>query len=235
MHRWKVNPIGKTNFKLDGIGKFNGQVNMYKLNIKEKMLTAYGVKKLPTVNQSGFKKEDIEIPEMKDKRIGLVIGTDNYSLIHPLETHKLKDVLLVRDSLGWNMYGCAQGEINNLEETDNLNGGKETGYEMSKENTSAIWGIAVKNVPDKEPKTSIEDEIMAEKFEKEFKIENVKIYAPLLIHKNIDECNLCPIGVASGRLIQQLKQYKNDKALEERYDEKMYEYSTAHLFSNECY
>lgn len=57
---------------------------------------AYGLDVLPKIDKSQVKFDDIKIPKITQQEIRLIIGTNNYPLIHPQESKFLDDKILNR-------------------------------------------------------------------------------------------------------------------------------------------
>lgn len=204
MKKLKVKPCKKVDLVLDGVGVIHQKTNVYKLSINGNKIEVFGVKHLPKANQKEFSDGNVKIPALENRQIGLVIGNNHYGLIHPRETiHGEEDLMYINTKIGWFAY---RGGIN--------------------EKVAANCNIAIKCPLAKENKLSVEDERLAEKFEKEFKIEDGQICAPMLIEEDDGQelKELCPRRVAENRLLQQLRGFQKNSFLEEQYDEKMYEY-----------
>ncbi|CAD5125414.1 unnamed protein product [Dimorphilus gyrociliatus] len=155
------------------------------------------------VDEQEFKDGGIKIPQLQNKRVGLVIGNDYYSLLHPTDSKNLHNgMTLIRNKLGWFCYG---------------------GKKNAKLNVNC--NMAIKNPKSKEMKISIEDEILSKRFENKTIIEDEKIVAPLLINEvtNGTLKEFCPRKTAENRLLQQLKAFKKNPDLEKEYDERIYE------------
>lgn len=161
---------------------------------------------MPTLKQEGERIDGIAIPEI-NAPIDVIIGSNHYDLYEPhlSTTEKTSDGRSYR--MAQSLIGCVAYRI-----IDSLSRSEQ-----------AKCMIAMKNVPIKEAKLSINDERLADKFDEEVRITNDKIVAPMLMIEDGDE-SFCDRATALNRLRGQLKSFARNPQREEEYDKKMAEY-----------
>lgn len=171
--------------------------NVYEVEIKKYRVRCFEFKRMPRVEQEGI---GCDIPKIENQQLDLILGNNAYPLIRHEKEEQVTGGVVIRTPVGKIFY-------------------KTDAVGMTKVNMLLNQHIK------KEKKVSLEEEEMVQKLDKEIKVKETLIEAPMMLKEEVKE-TLCSFGQAKKRLLTQWKKMKNNKGFEEMYDEAVYAYLT---------
>ena len=168
---------------------------VFELEIKGLKIKTFAFSKMPWLSQKGYNNE---IPQIDRKSIDLILGNNTYQLIKHLKERKVKEGVIIETAIGKMFYPT--------------------------ENDQNIKvNMLLEKTIKKKKKISIEEEQMTRSLDKEMKILEKTIEAPLMLRKNVTK-TLCSFSQAKHRLLSQLKKIKASKEFENMYNDAIYAY-----------
>lgn len=194
--KMKLKKLGTIRLKVITIDReFEQKAGVFEITIREKKVKVFGFDRLPKVSQEGVKNQ---IPRIDNEQLELILGNDCYHLIKHRKINDIDQGIIIETPIGKIFYP------------------NDTKNEVK-------VNMLLKESSRKEQKISIEEERMVKRLEKDMKIKEDHIEAPLMLRKEVKEI-LCSYSQAKKRLIAQLKRMRKDEKLEKIYDEAIYAY-----------